>query len=48
MWTWSSPVAWAVFLTGAGLCVLLLSVSLHYVSRAVANFVALPAAVKRR
>lgn len=42
MWDWGSPVAWAVFLVGAGLTAVLLGYSLHWVSRAVANFVALP------
>lgn len=48
MWDWGSPVAWSVFVVGAATGVLLLSVSLQFVSKAVANFMALPVNKKRR
>jgi hypothetical protein len=41
MWDWSSPVAWAVFLCGVGVSVLLMGLGLRYLSTAVANFMAL-------
>lgn len=41
MWDWSSPVAWAVFLAGVGVCILLVGVGLEFASRASAAFMSL-------
>lgn len=41
MWDWGSPVAWAVFLVGASGSLVLLSLALQLLSKAVTGFVAL-------
>lgn len=32
VWTWDSPVAWAIFLVGAGVTVLLISLAMRWLS----------------
>jgi hypothetical protein len=32
MWDWGSPIAWAVFLVGCGICAVLLGLGLKFVA----------------
>lgn len=46
VWSWSSPVGWAVFLVACGVTVAVASWGLRVLSEAVERFVALDAKTK--
>jgi len=46
LWSWGSPVAWAIFLVGCGVTVALMSWGLRWVAYAIRDLATLP--VNRR
>jgi hypothetical protein len=48
MWDWGSPIAWAVFLLGAGGCAVLLGLGFQFMASAVHKLASVPVSKRNK